>query len=131
MQIPSWVRPGIWGLICGAVLAWGILAWGLGWVSPRAASAMAQQQSESAVVAAVSPYCVSRFEQQSNAVAAWKKLNTSADNYNQDEFLVKGNWAALPGSRMDADLANAIADKCASSLLALKELDGVKLSSSR
>jgi hypothetical protein len=131
IQIPEWIQPAFWGVIFGAVAWWGVLAWGLGWVSPGSASAMAQQQTQAAVVAAVSPYCLSRFEQQPNAAAVWKKLKASAANYNQDDFLVKGGWTALPGSKLDTDTARAVADNCATELLALKELGGVKLSSAQ
>jgi hypothetical protein len=131
IEIPVWIKPAFWGVVCGALAWWAVLVWGLGWVSPSSANATAQQQTQAAVVAAVSPYCVSRFEQQPDAAAVWKKLSTSAANYNQDDFLVKGGWTALPGSKMDSDTANAVADNCATKLLALKELGGVKLSSAQ
>ena len=130
-KIPAWIKPAFWGVIGGALVWWGVLAWGLGWVSPSNAKTMADQQTQSAVVAATSPYCVSRFELQPNAVAAWQMLKKSADNYNQDGFLVKGGWTAAPGSTSNADFASAIADSCATKLLALKELGGVKLSSAK
>lgn len=130
-KIPAWIKPAFWGVIGGALVWWGVLAWGLGWVSASNASTMAQQSAESAVVAATSPYCVARFEQQADAVAAWQKLKKSADNYNQDDFLVKGGWTAAPGTKASGDFANAIADSCATKLLALKQIDGTKLSSAK
>jgi hypothetical protein len=131
IKIPEWLNPAFWGVVCGALAWWAVLAGGLGWMSPSSASALAQQQTQAAVVAAVSPYCVSRFEQQPDAAAVWKKLNASAANYNQDDFLVKGGWTALPGSKLGSDTANAVADNCATKLLALKQLGGVKLSSAQ
>ncbi len=130
-KIPAWIKPAVWGVIGGALVWWGVLTWGLGWVSASDASTMAQQSAELAVVAATSPFCVARFEQQANAVAAWQKLKKSADNYNQDDFLVKGGWTAAPDTKAGSDFANAIADNCATKLLALKQLDGTKLSSAK
>lgn len=130
-KIPAWIKPAFLGVIAGALVWWGVLAWGLGWVSAGNAHITAQQTALSAVVAATSPFCVSRFGQQANAVAAWQKLKKSADNDEQDEFLVKGGWTAAPGAKTDSDFANAIADRCAANLLALKELDGAKLTSAQ
>jgi hypothetical protein len=130
-KIPAWVKPAFWGVIAGALVWWGVLVWGLGWVSAGNAHMTAHQTALSAVAAAASPFCVARFEQQANAVAAWQKLKKSADNGDQDDFLVKGGWIAAPGAKADSDFANAIADRCATKLLALKELDGVKLTSAQ
>ena len=33
MNIPSWIKPGIWGAVLGAVAWWGVLSWGFGWMS--------------------------------------------------------------------------------------------------
>jgi hypothetical protein len=129
MQIPVWVKPAFWGIVVGVLGWWAVLFWGLGWMSGSAATAMAQQKAETAVVASVTPYCVHRFEQQTDPAAAWKKLKTSADNFNQDSFLVKGGWTALPGAKLDPSYADAIADSCSTRLLALKTIGGVKVSS--
>ncbi|MGH6989169.1 MAG: hypothetical protein ACREFD_09265 [Stellaceae bacterium] len=129
MKIPAWIKPAFWGLVVGALGWWAVLAWGLGWTSAGSATAMAQQNAETAVVASVTPYCVQRFEQQTNAAAVWKKLKNSAANFNQDSFLVKGGWTALPGMKLNSSYADAVADSCSTRLLALKTIGGVKVSS--
>lgn len=131
MRIPSWVKPGFWGLVLGAVAWWIVLAAGLGWVSPAAAKKMANDQMQAAEVAMVSPYCVSRFEQQANAVASWQALKKSAADYNQDDFIKKGGWTALPGQKVDPGVVDAIASACATNLLSLKEINGVKLDATK
>lgn len=129
MKIPSWVKPGVWGVVIGAVAWWGVLSWGMGWVSAGAAKQLADNQTQSAVVATAAPYCVSRFEQQANVVASWQALKKSADNYNQSEFIQKGGWIALPKQTANSDFSEAVADACATQLLALKQINGVTLSS--
>jgi hypothetical protein len=129
MTIPVWVKPGLWGVVIGALAWWAVLAWGFGWVSAGTAKQMADNQTQTAVVASLSPYCVSRFEQQSSAVTSWQALKKAADNYNQDDFIQKGGWVSLPGQKLNADTASAVADACATKLLALKQIGGVKLSS--
>jgi len=129
MKIPLWVQPGLWGVVIGALVWWAVLAWGFGWVSAGAAQQTADNQSQAAVVASLSPYCVSRFEQQANAVTSWQALKKAANDYNQDDYIKKGGWVELPGQKLGDGTASAVADDCATKLLALKQINGVKLSS--
>jgi hypothetical protein len=129
VTIPSWIKPGVWGVVLGALAWWGVLSWGFGWVSAQTAKQLADNKMQAAVVAVASPYCAAHFEQQANAVASWQALKKSADDYNQDQFIKKGGWVALPGTENDSDLADAVADACATQLLALKQINGVTLSS--
>jgi hypothetical protein len=131
MKIPSWVKPGIWGVVLGAVAWWGVLFWGFGWMSAGGAQQLADNQTQTAVVAAATPYCVARFEQQPNAVASWQALKKSSDDYSQSDYLEKGGWATLSGQKPDSAITSAVADSCATQLLALSELNGVKLSSAK
>jgi hypothetical protein len=129
MTIPSWVKPGFWGVVVGALGWWAVLFWGFGWMSAGAAQQLAANQTQTAVVAAAAPYCVQRFEQQPNAVTAWQALKKSANNYDEADFIQKGKWVVLAGQSPDSDLAAAVANACATQLLALKQLNGVTLSS--
>lgn len=130
-MIPSWVKPGIWGIVIGALVWWGVLSWGFGWMSASSAKRLADNQTQTAVVAAATPYCVMRFEQQANPVASWQALKKSAGDYDQSNYIEKGGWATLPDQKSDSDTTSAVADACATQLLALKELNGVKLSSAQ
>lgn len=129
MNIPAWIKPGIWGALIGAVVWWAVLAWGFGWVSADAAKKLADDETQSAVVAVASPDCVARFEQQANAVTSWQALKKSANDYNQSNYIEKGGWAVVPGRKFGSDLRDAVANDCATRLLALKQLNGVTLSS--
>lgn len=131
MHTPSWIKPAFWGVVVGAAAWWIVLAAGLGWISPAAAKKMADDQAQTAMVEVASPYCVSRFEQQSNAVASWQALKKSAADYSQDDFIKKGGWTALPGQKVDPAATDAIASACATNLLSLKEINGVKLDAAK
>ena len=109
MKIPSWVKPGIWGMGLGAAAWWAVLAGGMGWMSGSAAKQLAENQTQPAVVAAATPYCVARFEQQSNAVTSWQALKKSASDYNQTDFVKKGGWATLSGQKLDSEITSAVA----------------------
>jgi len=131
MAIPSWVKPGAWGVALGALAWWAVLSLGFGWMSPGAAKNLADNQTQTAVVSAATPYCVARFEQQANAVASWQALKKSGDDYDEGDYISKGGWATVPGQEPDSDTTSAIANACATKLLALTELDGTKLSSAK
>jgi hypothetical protein len=130
-MVPSWVKPGIWGIVIGAVAWWGVLSWGFGWMSAGSAKQLADNQTQTAVVASATPYCVTRFEQQVNPVASWQALKKSEADYDQGDYIKKGGWATVPDQKPDSETTSAVAVACATQLLALKELNGVKLSSAQ
>jgi hypothetical protein len=89
--------------------------WG-GWVTGGTAKDMAQRSSSAAVVAALSPICVDKFQRSAEAVANMTELK-KVSSYQQSSFIEKGGWATLPGS----DTANsAVAQACATMLSNLK-----------
>ena len=90
-------------------------AWG-GWTLGATAAKMSEDASKSAVVAALAPICVDKFQRTSNAVENLAELKKIA-SYQQTSFVEKGGWATLPGS----DSANyAVAQACANMLNSLK-----------
>ncbi len=127
MKSPTWIKPAFWGVLVGAAAWWGVLAWGFGWVSASKAQDMTAQQVKAAVVAVAAPYCVSKFEQQPNVETSWQALKKSSDSFDQASYIKKGSFIVLPAKNIDPDTASAVADACATDLLALKEINGVKL----
>src|SRR5262245_39269098 len=83
--------------------------WG-GWVTGGTAKDMVQRSSSAAVVAALSPICVDKFQRSTEAavnLAEFKKVSS----YQQGSFIEKGGWATLPGSdRADSSVAQACAN---------------------
>ena len=89
--------------------------WG-GWVTGGAAKEMTQRSSTAAVVAALSPICVDKFQRSAEAAVNLTELK-KISSYQQSTFIEKGGWATLPGS----DTANSsVADACANLLRNLK-----------
>jgi hypothetical protein len=89
--------------------------WG-GWVTGGSAKEMTQRSSSAAVVAALSPICVDKFQQSVNAANNMVELK-KVSSYQQGSFIEKGGWATLPGS----DSANSsVATACANMLSNLK-----------
>jgi hypothetical protein len=89
--------------------------WG-GWVTGGSAKEMVQRSTSSAVIAALSPICVDKFQQTAGAAANMVELK-KVSSYQQGSFIEKGGWATLPGN----DSANsAVARACAEMLSSLK-----------
>lgn len=89
--------------------------WG-GWVTGSTAKEMVQRSTTSAVVSALSPICVDKFQASAAAATNMAELK-KVSSYQQGSFIEKGGWATLPGS----DSANsAVARACAEMLSSLK-----------
>jgi hypothetical protein len=89
--------------------------WG-GWVTGGTAKDMTQKSSTAAVIAALSPICVDKFQRSAEASANMTELK-KVSSYQQGSFIEKGGWATLPGS----DAANSsVAQACANMLSSLK-----------
>lgn len=111
MQTPEWLRPGLYGAVCGAVaLAVVGFSWG-GWVTGGTARQMASDQARADVVAALSLICVDqskRDPQMAERIAAIK----TASSWNRGDLVLKNGWATMPGTAEgNAQVAKACAEK--------------------
>ncbi|MEJ0078387.1 MAG: hypothetical protein WDO17_23675 [Alphaproteobacteria bacterium] len=89
--------------------------WG-GWVTGGTAKDMVQRNTTAAIVTALSPICVDKFQHSAEAATNMVELK-KVSSYQQGPFIEKGGWATLPGS----DTANsAVARACAELLSSLK-----------
>lgn len=89
--------------------------WG-GWVTGGTARDMVQRSSTSAVVAALSPICVDKFQHSAEAAVNLVELK-KISSYQQGSFIEKGGWATLPGS---SSANSSVAQACADMLSSLK-----------
>src|SRR5437870_8267507 len=71
-------------------------SWG-GWTLGKTAQDMAARSAATAVIAALAPICVDKFQQDVNA-----KTNLTAlikiSSWQQGSFVQNGGWATLPGN---------------------------------
>jgi hypothetical protein len=89
--------------------------WG-GWVTGGAAKEMVQKSTSTALVTALAPICVDKFQHAADAAANLTELR-KVSFWQQSSFVEKGGWATMPGS----DVANsAVAQACANLLTAVK-----------
>jgi hypothetical protein len=114
MKIPIETKPALWGAVGGAI-ALAILgfSWG-GWVTGGRADAEAMHRANMAVVGALTPVCVEKFQRAPDVsanLAALKKV----DAWQQGDFVEKGGWATVQGSK-SSEHVSAVAKACAQSL---------------
>jgi hypothetical protein len=114
MKIPIETKPALWGVAGGALaLAFVGFTWG-GWMTASKAEASAKMRADDAVVAALAPVCVDRFQRAADASANLIALK-KADSWSQGEFIEKGGWAAVPGTTPSGQ-SSALATACAALL---------------
>ena len=111
MKIPMETKPALWGMAGGAVAAAIVgFTWG-GWVTGGRADTDATQRSSAAVVAALAPVCVERFQRAPDATANLTELK-KVDAWARGAFVETGGWATAPGAK-PPDQLSAIASACA------------------
>ncbi len=100
------VKYGVWGLICGAVIAMIIgFAWG-GWTT----SSTTEKMSEEAVLASQAAICVAQFMKQPNHEEKLKEL-AELSTWKRPEFIEKEGWDKMPGQeKAGYSVARACAD---------------------
>jgi hypothetical protein len=89
--------------------------WG-GWVTGSTAKDMVQRSTSAAVISALSPICVDKFQHSAEAATNLVELKKVA-SYQQGSFIEKGGWATLPGGE---GANSAVARACAEMLGNLK-----------
>ena len=99
MQVPVWIKPAVWGAVGGAV---GIMIVGfswMGWSLGHTTSRMVAEGSESAVIAALTPFCVANYMKQPDAVKQLALLREDTSSYTQRDIIEKAGFATMPGNK--------------------------------
>jgi hypothetical protein len=111
MKMPVETIPALWGVASGAVsMAIIGFTWG-GWTTASKAESAALTRMNDAVVLALAPVCVDKFQRAGDAtnnLAALRRVEV----WSQGEFVEKGGWAMVPGSH-SVDRLSAVARACA------------------
>ncbi len=123
MQIPSFLAPFLngdspkrllQGMAVGAIATMVIgFNWG-GWTLGSTAKEMVQKGATAAVVQALAPICVDRFQRAAEAPANLVELK-KVSTWQQDTFIEKGGWATFPGMTSPE---RGVAQACANLLAA-------------
>ena len=120
MQVPSGLKPALWGAAGGAIVWWAVLAFGFGWTSAATTVKLANARAEKAVVAALAPVCAERFNAQPDVAAKRVKLNDTSSWQRRDLF--PKEWVTLPGgSYPSSDLVDVCSNLILKPQTALKQ----------
>ena len=111
MQIPSGVKPALWGAVAGAIAISVIGFSYFGWTTASAAEKLAQYQASTAVVAALVPFCVLKAEADPNQ-ATLTKFRAEQSSYSRSDIVMKAGWTSFGDKDQGSDtLARACAEK--------------------
>jgi hypothetical protein len=117
MRQPVWLKPGIWGAVIGAIAIMIVgFSW-MGWTLNSTTQRVATERSDSAVTAALTPFCVSSYMKQPDAAKKLVLLREETSSYSQREIIAKGGWATMPGN---TEPSSGVADACAIALVSAK-----------
>ena len=109
--IPVGTKPAMWGIAAGAI-ALAVLGFGWGgWTTGGKAEASARIRADDAVVVALAPVCVDRFQRAADASTNLLELK-KADAWSRGTFVEKGGWATMPGTQTP-ERVTAVARACA------------------
>jgi hypothetical protein len=113
IKLRAQLKPFLWGATAGAVaLAVFGFNWG-GWVTGGTAARLADARAETAMVAALSPICVTQFQASDKAQASLAALKKTSQ-WEQADYVRNGGWATMPGS--SAEPNRQVAAACAEAL---------------
>src|SRR5262245_3888037 len=116
MKLTPKVESALWGAAGGAAaLALIGFTWG-GWVTGGKAAALASQQADKAVIAALAPICADKFRNAANSAEHLGKLNAISYAWDKGSYVSKGGWATLPGN---GEPSSGVAQACAELLTTL------------
>ena len=108
------VKPAFWGGVAGAIAISAIGFSQLGWTLGSTAERIANERAQSAVVEALAPICVEKFQRQADAPAKLAEFRKVSSSWDRRSFIEKGGWATLAGSDTpNSALATACADQLA------------------
>jgi dienelactone hydrolase len=107
MNMPEWLKPGIYGVIVGAAAISVVgFSWG-GWVTGSMAAKMATTKAHDEVIAALVPVCLKNSRLDTSRMEKLAKIK-EATSYKRRDVVMETGWATLPGSdKADRDLAQA------------------------
>ena len=86
----------------------------LGWMTSSTADKLAQERADTAVVAALVPFCVAKARQDVDKTVL-EKMQAEASQYSRSDMVMKAGWATVGGDTSpDIALARACSEKLAS-----------------
>lgn len=113
MQVPGSIKSAVWGAVFGAVATMTVgFSW-MGWTLGHTTTRLVAEGRESAVVAALTPFCVSSYLKQPDAAKKLALLRADSSPYTQRDIIEKAGFATMPGN---TEPSSGLAAACATAL---------------
>lgn len=111
MTFPEWTKPGVYGVLIGAVTATILgFTWG-GWTTGGNAKKMAMNFASEEVTQAMVPVCLDMSAADPERIAKLAAIQ-AATGYSRSKEIMNAGWATLPGTEApNRDLAEACIDE--------------------
>lgn len=107
MNLPEWTKPGVYGVVVGAIAATFLgFSWG-GWTTGGTADKMAKDFASEEVTKAMVPVCLDMSAADPERIGKLATIQ-DASGYNRRKAIMDAGWATLPGTEApNSDLAIA------------------------
>lgn len=113
MHVPGSIKSAIWGAVFGAVGTMIVgFSW-MGWTLGHTTTRLVAEGSQSAVVAALTPFCVSSYLKHPDATKNLALLRADTSPYTQRDIIEKAGFATMPGN---TEPTSGVAAACATAL---------------
>lgn len=111
MKLPVQTKPALWGAAAGAVAMMIVGFSSMGWKTGSAATLMAKERADTAVVAAMVPFCVAKARLDAD-VGPMTKFRAESSSYARTQLVQTAGWATLGGATApDYALATACSER--------------------
>ena len=98
MRVPVWIKPAVWGAVFGAIGSMIVGFTWLGWTLDHTAKRLVAEGREAAVIATLTPFCVSNYLKQPDAAKHLAVLRADSSSYAQRDIIEKSGFATMAGS---------------------------------
>ena len=110
MKTPENTKPVLWGAAAGAAAMLMVGFWGLGWTTAGSAEKLASARVDTAVVAALVPFCVAKAQLDGVKLAKFHSDQTTS--WTRSQFVRDAGWASLSSETSnDYALSSACSDR--------------------
>ncbi|SHI94719.1 hypothetical protein SAMN05444000_10417 [Shimia gijangensis] len=107
MNLPEWTKPGVYGVVVGAIAATFLgFSWG-GWTTGGTATKMAKTFANEEVTKAMVPMCLDMAASDPDRIGKLATIR-KATGYTRRKAVMEAGWATPPGTeKPNSDLAVA------------------------
>ena len=113
MRVPVWIKPMVWGAVLGAIGCMVVGFGWMGWTLDHTSKRLVDEGRQAAVIATLTPFCVSNYLKQPDAAQKLAALNADSSPYARRDIVEKSGFATIAGT---TEPSSDLATSCAAAL---------------